>query len=236
MNDNLTLFTYTNSKASDLHDCYFDRIKKFFNPANQVALCDTNIYKDGVVLSKYNNKSEYHEQIIEALKKVKTDYIIYSQEDYVLFDYVDLDKLKKYINVLETDKRISFVRLIHSGIDFIPAQYNDDLIYLESDHQYYFSTQASVWRKEDFKQLFESSRTQAIWDECKNSSYLKNLKKIGLCVKEKGKKIGNHFNSRVYPYIATAIVKGKWNYSEYPNELESIYEEYGIKKEIRGIR
>ena len=236
MNDNLTLFTYTNSKASDLHDCYFDRIKKFFNPANQVALCDTNIYKDGVVLSKYNNKSEYHEQIIEALKKVKTDYIIYSQEDYVLFDYVDLDKLKKYINVLETDNRISFVRLIHSGIDFTPAQYNDDLIYLESDHQYYFSTQASVWRKEDFKQLFESSRTQAIWDECKNSSYLKNLKKIGLCVKEKGKKIGNHFNSRVYPYIATAIVKGKWNYSEYPNELESIYEEYGIKKEIRGIR
>ena len=43
----------------------------------------------------WNNNSKYYEQIIEGLNKVKTDYIIYSQEDYILFDYVDLNKLKK---------------------------------------------------------------------------------------------------------------------------------------------
>ena len=233
---NLTLFTYTNSKAFDLHDCYFDKIKKYFNPQKQFVLCDKHINRDNINLFKYNNNSKYYEQIIKGLNKVETDYIIYSQEDYILFDYVDLNKLKKYISILENDNKISFIRLIYSGIDFTPIEYNEELIYLKEDHQYYFSTQITIWRKQDFKDLFENSKAETVWDEPKNSVYLKNLNKIGLCVKEKGKQIGGHFNSCVYPYIATAIVKGKWNYSEYENELNALHEEYNINKEIRGIR
>lgn len=234
--NNLTLFTYTNSKVFDLHDCYFNKIKKYFNPQNQVVLCDKDVNRDDINLFKYDNNSKYYQQIIEGLNKVETDYIIYSQEDYILFDYVDLCKLKKYISVLENDNKISFIRLIYSGIDFTPIEYNKELIHLKEDHQYYFSTQITIWRKRDFKDLFENSKAETIWDEPKNSIYLKNLNKIGLCVKEKGKQIGGHFNSCVYPYIATAIVKGKWNYSEYENELNALHEEYNINKEIRGIR
>ena len=49
-------------------------------------------------------------------------------------------------------------------------------------------------------------------------------------------KIGSsHYNSLVFPYIATAIVKGKWNYLEYKNELDIILNEYNIDKNKRGI-
>jgi hypothetical protein len=55
-------------------------------------------------------------------------------------------------------------------------------------------------------------------------------------VKEKTKKRGSlHFDSIVYPYIATAIIKGKWNLSEYPNELGDLLNEYKIDKSIRGV-
>ena len=37
-----------------------------------------------------------------------------------------------------------------------------------------------------------------------------------------------HFDSLVYPYIATAIVKGKWNFQEYP-ELKKLLDSYNIK-------
>ena len=84
--------------------------------------------------------------------------------------------------------------------------------------------------------VFNKSKTETVWEEPNNSKYLKELNKIGLCVKGKGKKIGGHYNSLIYPYIATAVVKGKWNYSEYKNELDDIFTFYSIDKDVRGIR
>ena len=46
---------------------------------------------------------------------------------------------------------------------------------------------------------------------------------------------GNHYDSNVYPYIATALVRGKWNINEYPNELGNILKNYNIEINKRGI-
>jgi hypothetical protein len=54
-------------------------------------------------------------------------------------------------------------------------------------------------------------------------------------LKENLSQIGTlHRSSEIYPYIATAVVKGKWNFSEYQLELEAIFEEYSIDPELRG--
>ena len=44
----------------------------------------------------------------------------------------------------------------------------------------------------------------------------------------------NHFDSSVYPYVATALVKGKWNLSEYKKELGDILESKNIDINQRG--
>jgi hypothetical protein len=44
-----------------------------------------------------------------------------------------------------------------------------------------------------------------------------------------------HYDSEVFPYVATAIVKGKWNFSEYPKELEEVLSFCEIDKKLRGI-
>jgi hypothetical protein len=44
-----------------------------------------------------------------------------------------------------------------------------------------------------------------------------------------------HYDSEVFPYIATAINKGKWNFSEYQEELSLLFKEYNIDKNLRGI-
>lgn len=232
----ITLLTYTHSNASDIHNIYFDRIWRFLTPKKHIVLCDKTIDVENIEMLIYDNDSKYYEQMISALDKVKTQYVIYSQEDYILFDYVNLDKINNLISILDNDENISFIRLIYSGVDFEFSDYNEELLYLKPDHEYYFSTQITIWRTQDLKDMFNISKVETIWDETKNSSYLKKLNKVGLCVKEKGDKVGGHFNSSIYPYIATAIVKGKWNYSEYSNELDIIYAEYNINKEIRGVR
>jgi hypothetical protein len=45
----------------------------------------------------------------------------------------------------------------------------------------------------------------------------------------------HHYDSNVYPYIATALVRGKWNLNEYPNELGDILKENNIEINKRGV-
>ena len=44
-----------------------------------------------------------------------------------------------------------------------------------------------------------------------------------------------HWDSTIYPYFATAIVKGKWNFSDYEDMLKPILEDNNIDFVIRGI-
>ena len=43
-----------------------------------------------------------------------------------------------------------------------------------------------------------------------------------------------HCDSIVFPYIATAINKGRWNTSEYRKELTLMFSKYDINPTIRG--
>jgi len=36
----------------------------------------------------------------------------------------------------------------------------------------------------------------------------------------------SHYDSNIYPYFATAIVKGSWNLKEYNEELTEIFKTY----------
>jgi hypothetical protein len=43
------------------------------------------------------------------------------------------------------------------------------------------------------------------------------------------------YDSLVFPYVATAINKGKWNLNEYHPELNPMFEEYNINPFERGM-
>ena len=84
--------------------------------------------------------------------------------------------------------------------------------------------------------MFEKSQIDTIFNEPLNSPFLKEITQKGLFSTKVGNQVGGHFNSKVFPYTATAIVKGLWNYSEYEKELDLICTEYNINPFLRGIR
>ena len=45
---------------------------------------------------------------------------------------------------------------------------------------------------------------------------------------------GGHYDSKIFPYIATALIKGKWNTSQYGSELNEIAKEYNLDFKVRG--
>lgn len=142
--------------------------------------------------------------------------------------------LDDYINIMNNDKSISFIRLIKSGINDDSNRYNDNLFYIDRNSHYFYSTQATIWRKSELLRLFKESKSISIRDEVRNSYFLMANGSIGLCAYLTGKKVGGHFNSYSYPYIATAIVQGKWNTLEYNDELSKLFQKYSIDKNKRG--
>ena len=44
-----------------------------------------------------------------------------------------------------------------------------------------------------------------------------------------------HFDSSIFPYIATAVCKAKWNLKQYPLVLSKALEEYNIDYSLRGL-
>jgi hypothetical protein len=45
----------------------------------------------------------------------------------------------------------------------------------------------------------------------------------------------SHYDSSIFPYIASALVGGKWNLREYEQELVELIDKYKIDIEIRGV-
>lgn len=231
----LSLLTYTHSNCSDIHPLYLDSSSKYFNEINHYLLTNNDINDKRVTQILYDDTQCYYEQMLLGLSSIQTKYVIYSQEDYILYNYVDLNMINKYVEFLENDDNINFIRLIQSGIYGNEKEYNDDLLIINNDSEYFFSTQITIWRKEILEKLLSLSKPKYITDEPKNSSYLKSIEGIGLCTKLKGDKIGGHYNSVIYPYMATAIIKGKWNFTEYGDKLEELLNRYDIDKNKRDI-
>jgi hypothetical protein len=231
----LSLLTYTHSNCSDLHTMYYDSLDNFFTNERHYTLTNKpiNDYRFNQII--YDDNSNYYEQILLGLSKIETEYLLYSQEDYILYDYVDLNLLSECIEVLQNDKNVNFIRLISSGLSGKEQNYNNNFMILDNNSEYFFSTQITLWKKNSLMEMFKSSKVRYITDEPKNSLYLSNLGGIGLCTYLKSEKIGNHFNSKIYPYTATALVKGKWNFSEYGYVLENLLNKYNIDKHKRGI-
>ena len=76
-----------------------------------------------------------------------------------------------------------------------------------------------------------------IWEfESAGQRVFRKLGIRGATINEKGLRRGKyHWDNTIYPFVATAIVKGKWNMSEYRDVLESILQINGIDPEQRSV-
>lgn len=230
----LSVLTYTHTNTKDLHAAYFGRLYKYFPQLkNSYVLCNEPVEYDNCIV--YDDSTSHGTQMSLALKQIPTEYVIYSQEDYILFDYVTTKELESLITILDLNLEIPFIRLIYSGVGNSNQNYNNNLISLDTATIHYFSTQITLWRKSVLLNLYETANPQSIRDECDNSDALRKFAPNGLVVSSVGKQVGGHYNSVQYPYIATAINHGKWNYTEYETELTELFNEYNINPFERGI-
>ena len=156
---NLSLLTHSHTDCSDILPLHFNKIQKYYyeyyklNTPHYLLVNDKIDSPYSTNQIYYNNNETFGNRIIKALTNIKEDYVVFLLEDYILYDYVDFGKMLYYTNILNKDKNIGFIRLIQSGV-VSSNTYNDELIVLDKFSPYYFSTQATIWRKSVLLNLF----------------------------------------------------------------------------------
>lgn len=226
--------TYTNSNCSDLWDTFQKQTKKHTDlPLYMISDKEVNnINLSGLFI--YNNEDPYYKVWVDALSRFNSEYFIYLQEDFFLYQDVDKNKLNEYLEFLKNNPNYSFVRLLKSG-DLGETKLSDTLYEIESTNPFIFAMQATIWRTSDYIALMKRVKSFNWLENEDYSRSMINMNMKGVYHYNNEPKRGlNHYDSNVYPYIATALVKGKWITSEYNETLTNILKENNIDINKRG--
>lgn len=241
--DNTTIFTYTHENCIDAWEPYLNSLDLYVPEIESVIIVNKDYEDFGRhKFRMYDDNKNYCEEYVRCLREnVKTKYFIYMQEDFILYDRVDISTLQRYTNFLD-EGSVSFVRLIRCG-DVSNTQIRDDLYWItepSSNHRFVncFSMQPTIWNTEHFINLYEASKCERFGEF---PAYPENMNRMGIrgayaYNNEPMRQNSLHYDTSVFPYIATALVKGKWNITEYSNELEPIFKKYCINPTDRGTR
>lgn len=226
-----TIVIYTHTDMKDVWPMFFGQFKKYVIN-HKVYVCvnkrDKYIPTEYTQIT-YDDSVAYTDRWSQLLPQIKEDLLLFMHEDMVLYDKPNFDLLKKYATYVH-DKLVDSVKLIYAGNGGIA--YADDITLVKNEHSK-FSVQPTIFRKEFFETLINKFPNKNIWqfEESIQETDSDYMVKLG----GEPKRGIHHYDSFIWPYIATAINKGNWNMTEYSNELDKLFIEYKINPFERGI-
>lgn len=209
------------------HSDYFDVLEIFLFRYDRFCSLPLTILTNKIVEGRdcfvYDDSMTYKERWAAFLSNCVEDVCVL-HEDFILYFYTNIPPLP-------------------NGYDCVRLQYNGNLEYKNDNGQLYeivgnndrFSITPSIWKSKSLKEFLEKSSSNSIWDlellEQQNTISMK----IGFFYAGEPKVGSLHYRSNFFPCILSAISKGRWNYFEYKEELDCVFKEYDIDKNIRGV-
>jgi hypothetical protein len=226
----LPIVVYTHTDMKDVWIPFFGQLKKYM-PDNEVYVC---VNRDDEMLSDYNRviydeTKSYTEKLAESLEQINEEIFLFTHEDMILFDKPNYEYLEKYYSYVK-DRKVDSIKLIYAGDGGIKAECDETLVLNDFSK---FSIQPTIIRKDILLQIASNVGKLNIW-EFENAIVGSGMDFMARRGNEKKRGL-YHYDSFVYPYVSTAINKGKWNLNEYTEELNPIFEEYNINPFERGM-
>jgi len=231
MGIDLPIVVYTHSDAKDVWPVFFGQLKKYIGDMKVYVAVNSN---DETIPSEYtqliyDDSIPYTERWKQILPQIKEETIMFMHEDMILFDKPDFEYIKRYYNLVNNDM-VDSIKMVYVASNDVVSDIDNTLI---SNEYSKFSIQPTLIKRKNFVSLLESTPPLNIWDF---ELAVPTSQNHFMCKVGGEKKRGMyHYDSIVFPYICTAIVKGKWNMNEYQNELDKLFGEYGINPFERGI-
>lgn len=214
----MTTITYSYSKYFDVLDTHLKLLKKSLPAWRHIVFADLPF--NGAETLVYNESLPYSSEYIRLLEEINDEYFLYLQDDFWLYGQPNDSKLELYKQYLIENPQYSFVKLLKSGEG--EGRHVVGSLF-ECSKQQPFSMQATIWRKNDLLKLYSYKTVQKMREENSFFDGSQALGINGLYHFDNEPRRGEwHHDSNVFPYIATAIVKGEWNFKEYSKELNEL--------------
>jgi hypothetical protein len=187
-------------------DGYADMWKPFFTlffrywpdcPLDIYLVTNYEQYPDERVTSvQLGEDNGWSANLMQVLKIIDTDHIIYLQEDYFLNGEVDTADIQQMLTVIKQESA-AYLRLIPDSRSVSYKDYTS-IQRLPKEVSYLNSTQAAIWDRLALLSLLDP--TESGWDFEKQGGIerARQLDKLFLCTDE-----------WMIPYLATAIEKGR---------------------------
>lgn len=241
---NLAIVTWTNSEYEDVFPAYFGNLKKYcFEFEKSYVLINklSEVINDDHLQLVNDENDLYSQRLLACFEHIDEDYILYMQEDFILYDFVDVEEFKKCFDYLK-ESDCSCIRMIRSNCNSLDNLVAENIYKISHDEvpDLSFTQQPSIWKRKDFVEVISKLNPKTYRDLESYGSYdaSKTMMNMGMYSSfyfdTESKQRGGHFDSKVFPYIATALSKGKWNKTEYSKEIKFLSKEYNINLESRG--
>ena len=154
-----------------------------------------------------SKKISWSECLIQALKDIDNEVILYMQEDYFIKDTVNNDLVEKYAALMNANKDIHCIHLTDQAVEAenFPSQY-EGLLPVVLNQRYRISCQAALWRKEVLYSYLRSYENAWQFEEfgSKRGTILKHNFYVVDRMLVKLDEI------EIIPYIFTGIIQGRW--------------------------
>ena len=246
---NVSIIMYSHRDYSDTWKMFAGQIDKYFpkdiqrfiftsEDASNVGILEINDLYDDWKLVEYEDNIAYNNKVLSCLEKIDTEFCLYHQEDMPLYDKPNFEAMESFLPEISSGN-IDFVKLIKGGLtndipyNFLKSPY---LFKIPQDAEYLYANQPTIWKTSRLKEIFRNTFSPSIREfELYAQGTCRSLDIKGCYTYNNEPKRGEmHWDSSIYPYVATAIVKGKWNTSQYSKELNFLFKDYDIDPSIRG--
>ena len=221
----MKILVYTHSDYSWVWKYWHQQTDKFLQNFDKICMSNSNSsFRDDYLVIKYNDELTYKNRVLSCLNDIDdNEIVLFCHEDMFLYKKPNFKIIDEYINLVKNDN-CELVKLIRAFENLDKSNLHK-MLFKNPDKQL-FSIQPTIIKIKTLKHIYKTVPGENIWEFEANTSkkYLKDL--ISLCSfdPDVDKKRGKfHYDSSVYPYICTAVIKGKWNFKEYKKELFEIF-------------
>ena len=221
----MKILLYTHSDYSWVWEYWHKQTDKFLNAFEKICLLNSNSsFREDYLVIKYDDKLTYKNRILSCLDNIDDDEIVlFCHEDMFLYKKPNFEIIDEYINLIKSGN-CELIKLVRAFENLDKSNIHDKLF--KNPVKQLFSIQPTLVKIKTLKYIYKTVPGDNIWEFEANTTkeYLKDL--ISLCSFDlnQDKKRGKfHYDSSVYPYICTAVIKGKWNFKEYKKELYEIF-------------
>lgn len=237
MQDEEAYIFYTHSDYSDVWPILIGQTNKYLKNKKKYLFTNNlnNFSFDEWTVLLYDETDSYQKRFFSCLEQVDSDIVIFHHEDMFLLKQPNIDLLNKLIFYIKNNK-YDLIKLCKASYDDNFHQLLEPNIY-KNPNNLLFSIQPTIIKKSLLLSIYKHTNGNNIWEFEKNSNNLVNFMNLNSCYyfdSSETKRGLFHWDSNLYPYIATAVVKGKWDYESYNNELSILHDAYKIDPSLRG--